>query len=164
MGEKTRSPEEIEERIADILGYCRLDGELHDPRDFEEKYAGMRWECPDCDLTVSKRSYMRASDLQWVITPHEVPTQQGGGTSEADGTERTPAERREEKTSLLDNVQKVQNNLLGDDSLRERAKSMGLNDETPADGSTDVSGGSNGSSSDTEDEELESKGEEERQV
>ncbi len=123
MGEATRDPDEIEERIADILGYCRSDGELHDPRDFVEKYAGMRWQCPDCDLTISKISYRRASDLQWVITPSSTSLT----STDADGTkDRGSKPASDEKTSLLDNVQKVQDSLLGDDdtSLEDQVKSL----------------------------------------
>lgn len=125
MGEATRDPEEVEERIADILGYCRSDGELHDPRDFVEKYAGMRWQCPDCDLTISKISYKRASDLKWVITPHST-TFTNADTDGTETSERDP----DEKTSLLDNVQKVQDSLLGDDDagLQEQVENIDTED------------------------------------
>lgn len=114
MGEATRDPDEIEERIADILGYCRSDGELHDPRDFVEKYAGMRWQCPDCDLKISKISYRRASDLQWVITPHSPPPTEGD-SGEFD--EMDDAELDDEKTTLLDNVQELQERLFSDEDV-----------------------------------------------
>jgi hypothetical protein len=113
MGEATRDPDEIEERIADILGYCRSDGELHDPRDFVEKYAGMRWQCPDCDLTISKVSYKRASDLQWVITPHSPPTE--GGSVEFDEMDDSGLD--DEKATLLDNVQELQERLFSDEDI-----------------------------------------------
>jgi hypothetical protein len=134
MGEATRDPDEIEERIADILGYCRSDGELHDPRDFVEKYAGMRWQCPDCDLTISKTSYRRASDLNWVITPSSTLTDADADT---DGS-RNSKKASEEKTSLLDNVQKVQESLLGDEdaSLTDQVESLNR-------GSSDSGSGSN---------------------
>lgn len=121
MDDSTRDPEEIEERIADILGYCRSDGELHDPRDFVEKYAGMRWQCPDCDLTVSKVSYKRASDLKWVITPSSASVK-NSDTDDTEASEKTS----DSKTSLLDNVQKVQDSLLGDEdaSLEDQVESL----------------------------------------
>jgi hypothetical protein len=130
MGEATRDPEEVEERIADILGYCRSDGELHDPRDFVEKYAGMRWQCPDCDLTVSKISYKRASDLKWVITPKSFTR------TETDGTEGSESVSDEE-TTLLDNVQKVQDSLLGDDdaSLQEQVENLSPGEDSSNAGS-----------------------------
>ena len=130
MGEATRDPDEIEERIADILGYCRSDGELHDPRDFVEKYAGMRWQCPDCDLTVSKISYKRASDLKWVITPTSFTR------NETDGTEGSEPVSDEE-TTLLDNVQKVQDSLLGDDdaSLQEQVENLSPGEDSSNAGS-----------------------------
>ena len=114
MGEATRDPDEIEERIADILGYCRSDGELHDPRDFVEKYAGMRWQCPDCDLTISKVSYKRASDLQWVITPHS-PSPTEGGSVEFDEMDDSGLD--DEKATLLDNVQELQERLFSDEDI-----------------------------------------------
>jgi|GEM_PF-6082643 len=130
MGEATRDPDEIEERIADILGYCRSDGELHDPRDFVEKYAGMRWQCPDCDLTVSKISYKRASDLKWVITPTSFTR------NETDGTEGSEPVSDEE-TTLLDNVQKVQDSLLGDEdaSLQEQVENLSPGEDSSNAGS-----------------------------
>jgi len=133
MGEATRDPDEIEERIAEILGYCRSDGELHDPREFVEKYAGMRWQCPDCDLTVSKMSYKRARDLKWVIEPSSTIS------TDADET-RASKKTTDEKTSLLDNVQKVQDSLLGneDASLQEQVENLG-----PEEGNSDRGTGSN---------------------
>ena len=129
MGEATRDPDEIEERIADILGYCRSDGELHDPRDFVEKYAGMRWQCPDCDLTISKVSYKRASDLQWVITPHS-PSPTEGGSVEFDEMDDSGLD--DEKATLLDNVQELQERLFSDEDigsdLSEQVKSLGTGD------------------------------------
>ncbi|MDZ7687711.1 MAG: hypothetical protein U5J64_03140 [Halobacteriales archaeon] len=134
MGKGTRDPDEIEERIADILGYCRSDGELHDPRNFVEKYAGMRWKCPDCDLTISKISYKRAKDLKWVITPHSTTFT----NADTDGTEPSKPDT-DEKTSLLDNVQKVQDSLLGDDEagLQEQVEELG-----PDEGNSDAETGS----------------------
>lgn len=114
MGEATRDPDEIEERIADILGYCRSDGELHDPRDFVEKYAGMRWQCPECDLTISKTSYKRASDLQWVITPRSSPGAEG---ESVDFDEMDETDLDDEKATLLDNVQEVQERLFSDEDV-----------------------------------------------
>lgn len=142
MGESTRDPEEIEERIAEILGYCRSDGELHDPRKFVEKYAGMRWQCPDCDLTVSKVSYKRASDLKWVITPSTTELT----STDTDGTE-TSETSSDENTSLLDNVQKVQDSLLGDEdaSLEDQVESL-----NPEEGTSDVGTNSNHSNEDVE--------------
>jgi len=133
MGEATRDPDEIEKRIADILGYCRSDGELHDPREFVEKYAGMRWQCPDCDLTVSKTSHKRASDLKWVITPSSTaPT-----SVNSDGS-KTSKGASEEKTSLLDNVQKVQDSLLGEDdaSLQDQVDSLTGEGNSNSDGNS----------------------------
>jgi ribosomal protein L37AE/L43A len=123
MGEATRDRDEIEERIADILGYCRSDGELHDPRDFVEKYAGMRWQCPECDLTISKTSYKRASDLQWVITPRSSRSAEGDSVSfdEMDETELD-----DEKATLLDNVQEVQERLFSDEESDPSEKVEGL--------------------------------------
>ena len=159
MGEDTRDPEEIERRIADILGYCRSDGELHDPREFVEKYAGMRWQCPDCDLTVSKISYRRASDLKWVIEPSSTTPASTDADAGADSTETSEA-ASEEKTSLLDNVQKVQDSLLGDEeaSLQDQVES--LKDESsnsdPSSGST--SDGNANSDSDARSEDADSNG------
>lgn len=134
MGEATRDPEEIEERIADILGYCRDDGELHDPSKFVEKYAGMRWKCPDCDTAVGKTAYQRASDLRWVLSP---------GSYASDGSDAASKERDKdidtgtdaEETSLLDNVQRVQDSILGeeDSSLQEQVESLSMG----SDGSED---------------------------
>ena len=145
MGEATRDPDEIEERIADILGYCRSDGELHDPRDFVEKYAGMRWQCPDCDLTISKVSYKRASDLQWVITPHS-PSPTEGGSVEFDEMDDSGLD--DEKATLLDNVQELQERLFSDEDIgsdpSEQVESLSAGNNVPN------SGADSGSDSETD--------------
>lgn len=64
---EVRGVGEIQNRIADILGYCRLDGGLHDPTEFKKKMLRRKWKCPNCNTVVGKVNYQRATELQWVI-------------------------------------------------------------------------------------------------
>ena len=90
----------------------------------------MRWQCPDCEASVGKTEYRRASELQWVITPEGS---HAGASDESRSSQRSGADSRrseekakEESTSLLDNVQRVQDSILGeeDSSLQEQVESL----------------------------------------
>lgn len=87
----TRDAAEVRGRIADILGYCNLDGQLHDPRDFDKKFLRSKWVCPDCSTVAGKVAYKRANELQWMLV-----SQDGGGGSRAFSAERDATESDDE--------------------------------------------------------------------
>lgn len=70
---RTRSAGDIRGRIADILGYCKRDGGLHDPSEYRKKLLRSKWVCPDCGHAIGLNAYRRASELRWTLT--EAPPQ-----------------------------------------------------------------------------------------
>lgn len=66
-GSATRGASEVRGRIADILGYCNLDGKLHKPEEFEKKLLRSKWVCPDCNTVAGKVAYKRAVELEWML-------------------------------------------------------------------------------------------------
>lgn len=66
-GYSTREAAEVRDRIADILGYCNLDGRLHDPENFDKKLLRSKWVCPDCSTEAGKVAYKRAKELRWML-------------------------------------------------------------------------------------------------
>ncbi|MDY6779936.1 MAG: hypothetical protein SV760_05210 [Halobacteria archaeon] len=117
--EKTRNPEEIRERIADRLGYCHVDGSLHNPDEFEEKMFGAKWSCPDCGADVNMLEYKRATELRWALGDAAVNVEGGGksfgspgsgtgagsDTTDGRGTEdRNPDEQANEMVSDIEDI------------------------------------------------------------
>lgn len=72
-GWTTRDAAAVRDRIADILGYCNRNGELHNPQNFEKKLLRSKWVCPDCNTVAGKVAYKRANELQWaLVRPEET--------------------------------------------------------------------------------------------
>ncbi|MDY7081768.1 MAG: hypothetical protein SXQ77_05025 [Halobacteria archaeon] len=65
---EVKNVDKIRGRIARILGYCNVDGNLHNPRKFEKKALRSKWVCPECGKVAGKVDYRTAMDLQWVLT------------------------------------------------------------------------------------------------
>jgi hypothetical protein len=96
-GYSTRDATEVRGRIADILGYCNLDGRLHDPENFEKKMARSKWVCPDCSTVAGKVAYKRAKELRWMLIPPN-----GVGSSMSDRQDTTNDTEPEEGADLAD--------------------------------------------------------------
>lgn len=156
----TRSPEEIRERIADLLGYCLIDGELHDPNDYKDSLGGARWKCPDCGATALLTDYGRASELRWVLGGSEMESHKksdtvssmSGEDGEADG-EFSEDEKKnaQDQTDLLENVKEVQESLKEEGStLEEGIESISGSNSTEEDSNSNTEEESD--SNDTEEE------------
>jgi len=160
----TRSPEEIRERIADLLGYCMVDGELHDPDKYEGSLGGARWKCPDCGATALLTDYGRASELRWALGGSEMESHTRGerrstvsGKGEDGDGEFSEEEKEnaESQTNLLENVKEVQESLTDESSTLEE----GIEDISGSDGTgEDSSTNSTEEETDSEDTEKEDAG------
>lgn len=99
---QVKTVDEIKSRIAEILGYCRVDGGLHDPTNFNKRILRSKWRCPECNTVVGKVNYQRATELQWVL--------EGGSQSrkvKASAKETGPGEEgrdKDEESSIKDAV------------------------------------------------------------
>lgn len=74
---QTRDADEVKERIAEVLGYCTRDGELHDPTRYDKKLLRSRWSCPECGHTVGIESYRRSLELRWTLNEVRFPEEEG---------------------------------------------------------------------------------------
>ncbi|MDY7081308.1 MAG: hypothetical protein SXQ77_02600 [Halobacteria archaeon] len=86
-----RTVDEIQNRIAEIIGYCRVDGRLHNPKEFNKKRMRSKWVCPDCGAVAGEVDYKRSSELQWVLTEH-------GGQGQGHDRDTRETESGEETT------------------------------------------------------------------
>ncbi len=105
---KPKNRSEIRERLAGILGYCQLNGDLHNPNNFNKAILRGKYGCPDCNKTVGTVDFKRSKELQWVLNE-----------SKEENEEESKDEQEEEEETDDDSDEEEQEDEDGEDEDEE---------------------------------------------
>lgn len=124
-GWTTRDATAVRDRIADILGYCNRNGELHNPQNFEKKLLRSKWVCPDCSTVAGKVAYKRANELQWTLVRPEGTEGTGRTTAEDESTDGGETDDESEDDVQADEEPDVDGAEQGDTDENDDADDVG---------------------------------------